>query len=502
MSAFTKVCSLSEVPTGTTKYIELDGHAVLLANVEGELFAVYGKCSHYDLPLENAALCEHRIRCPFHHACFDLKSGKQLEAPGTKDLASYDVKVEEGQVYVKITQETHSEPVSEITPEELPANYIIGGGIAAVNAIIGMREAGFTGTIHLISKEKTLPYDRVNLSKGYLQGGKPADDLPIYPEKWYTNRGVNLMLDTEVLSVDTEKKVIETDSEERRYSQLLIATGGSPRTLKTPGMNLHGVHVIRNLVQAKAVLDAAKKASKAIVIGGGFIGLEVAMSLLKQDVKVTVIAPETTLFEKQWGARVGRLVQQLHEEAGITFQLGRKVAAIRGEASEVNGVEMDNGHQVSADLVVVGIGVEPATDFIAGLEKSSDKGLIADEYLSVGKEVFAAGDIVQYPDPLAGEVRIEHWKVAAQQGRVAGRNMAGAQEKYQMLPYFWSNQQGKNFRYAGHAENWDEITYEGKPEDRKFIASYHKNGNVMAVLGLGMDKELAALAEKMNTPLA
>ncbi|PHI21658.1 hypothetical protein CEQ90_02275 [Lewinellaceae bacterium SD302] len=499
-----KIATTVEIPSGQTSYVEItEDHSILIANVQGQYHAVYGKCSHYNLPLKNAAVCEHRIRCPFHHACFDLRDGTQLETPGIGGLASYELEVEGNDIYVHLPEDWNGHPVIEEAKNDHDEHHvIIGGGVAAANAIYGMREAGCQARITLISAEEKVPYDRTALSKAYLQGNKDAEALPLLPEGWYDQMKVELRLNTRVYEANAIDKTITLEGgEQLTFNKLLIATGGSPRSLSVDGADLENVFTVRNFGESKALLAAAEKAERVVVIGAGFIGLEIAMSLGKHDCHVTVVAPDTTLFEKQWGERVGRYVQSLHEEAGVTFQLGHGVEKLSGEYGKVNSVTMKNGHELSADLVVIGIGVSPNTDFIVGAAMAENGGLAADQYLSVAKDVYAAGDIVEYPDPSSGRVRIEHWKVAGQQGRIAGKNMAtntNGQVPYRSLPYFWSNQQGKNFRYAGHAENWDRIDFDGRPEDGEFIARYFKDGQLMAVLGLGRDQEVAEMVEKMN----
>jgi NADPH-dependent 2,4-dienoyl-CoA reductase/sulfur reductase-like enzyme/nitrite reductase/ring-hydroxylating ferredoxin subunit len=493
-----------EIDPGTTKYIELNqDHSILIVNSDGAFTALYGKCSHYNLPLKDAALCEHRLRCPFHHACFDVRNGSQLEMPGLGGLQQFDLEVEEGDIYVELPEQWNVHPRPEAAENDgKETHLIVGGGVAAVNAIYGMRSAGCKAKVILITAEEELPYDRTALSKAYLQGGKPAEKLPLLPEDWYRSMKVDCWLNTLVRQIDAvNKKLHLEDGRELDFDGLLLATGASPRSLSLPGSELGNIFSVRQLEASKALREAAQPAKQAVVIGAGFIGLELAMSLGKLGCQVTVVAPEAVPFAKQWGERIGRYVQSLHEAAGVTFQLGQRVAGFGGESGKVANVKLENGVEITADIAVVGIGVVPNTDLITGVSRMEDGGLRANEYLEIAPDIYAAGDLVNYPDVQAGRVRIEHWKVAGQQGRIAGHNLASTTKEpvaYRALPFFWSNQQGKNFRYAGHAEQWDEIEYDGRPEDGAFIARYLKNGELMAVLGLGRDAELAAIAEQMN----
>ena len=264
-----------------------------------------------------------------------------------------------------------------------------------------------------------------------------------------------------------------------------------------PGAELRGVHTVRNNEDAERARSETSEGTEVVIIGGSFIGLETAMSLGKRGGKITVVTPEEVLFEKAFGARVGRYIQQLHEEAGVVFELGRKCTSIEG-SERVEGVVLDNGKELPAQVVMIGIGVRPATDFVTGIAYRDDHSLTVDGHLSLHAEgAYAVGDIASYPDR-EGLVRIEHWKVAGQQGRIAGRNMAGRKEAYRMLPYFWSNQQGTNFRYAGHATDYDRVEYDGNPGEGPFLAFYIKDDHVQACLGVKRDGDTAAVAELMH----
>jgi len=500
----TEVLSLSSLPPGHTHQINHGEYKVLLTNVEGTVYAVESKCSHFGLPLENAALHGHSLRCPFHHACFDVRNGKQLEAPGMDGIATFTASVVDEKIFLSKEPTAPAFPVTSqaavATAEAKNEHFsyaIVGGGVAAANAVYGIREHDAEGSIVLITSEDLPPYDRTHVSKALMDGGKDVGDLPLHSEAFYKERGVTLLESTTAERVDVESKTITIPEGTITYDKVLLATGGRPVGLDVPGADLSGIHTIRNARDGKAVREEVTEGTKVVVIGGSFIGLEAAMSLGKQGGDVTVVTPEEVLFKKVFGKRVGEYVRQLHEEAGVKFRLGRKSTSFEGKDS-VNTVVLDNGDRLPAEVVVVGIGVRPATSYLARLATDDDGGVQVDNHLraNVGG-VFAAGDIARYPGR-EGAVRIEHWKVAAQQGRVAGRNMAGAEEPYTMLPFFWSNQQGVNFRYAGHGQDFDEVHFDGTPGEGPFLAFYVKDEHVQAVLGVKRDADTAAIAHLMD----
>ena len=498
----TPVLAFSQLPAGDSHQIDHAGTKVLLVNVAGTVYAVESKCSHFALPLENAAVCDHRIRCPFHHACFDVRDGSQLEAPGMDGLATFAVEIRDGQICVA-DQATPASPTPP-APASAPANEtqfdyaIVGGGVAAANAVEGIREFDREGTIVMITREDLPPYDRTHVSKALLAGGKDVADLPLRSEAYYAKRGVRLLDRSVVKEVNVERRTIDVLGKDvLGYGKVLLATGGTPRQLDLPGSALNDVHLMRRASDGAAVRAKVSKGTKVVIVGGSFIGLEAAMSLGKQGGDITVVTREETLFEGPFGAKVGDWIQSLHEDAGVTFRKGRTVEAINGE-QKLRSVTLDDGSELPADVVVVGIGVTPETSYLTGLAATKDGGVEVDNHLATNvADVWAAGDIARYPDR-EGSVRIEHWKVAAQQGRVAGRNMAGANQPYTMVPYFWSNQQGTNLRYVGHATDYDEVIFDGTPGAGPFIAFYLKGDHCQAALGVKRDADVAVIGERMN----
>ncbi len=493
---------LSNLPPGHMHQLTVGEDDVLLANVDGTIHAVENKCSHFGFALTKGALNGHRVVCPLHHACFDVRTGEQLEAPGMDGIDRFEVTVEDGEIKVgKRVPRPEEEKLAparrrQTSPEHF--DYaIVGGGVAAAYAVEAIRELDRKGTILLLSKEKLPPYDRTHVSKALMDGGKEVSELPLRSTKFYEDHGVTLQTLTRVERVDVHEKEITTNDGVFSYDKVLLATGGKPRRLDVPGADLEGVFTVRKAKDGKQARERVGEGTKVVIIGGSFIGLESAMSLGKQGGDITVVAREEVLFKGPFGERVGKYVQQLHEAAGVTFKLGAEPAELLGDG-KVSGVKLKNGEELPAELVIVGIGVQPATDYLVGLAGQNDGSILVNNHLAADVDgVYVAGDIATYPGR-DGEVRIEHWKVAGQQGRIAGRNMAGKSEPYTMLPYFWSNQQGINFRYAGHATDYDRVIFDGSPGESPFLAFYVKDDAVEAVLGVKRDGETAAISELLE----
>ncbi|MEQ9443497.1 MAG: FAD-dependent oxidoreductase [Cyclobacteriaceae bacterium] len=501
------VATTRDLREGDMKQVAVGETDVLLACIDNQYYAVSAYCTHYGAPLVDGALHGDRVICPWHHACFHLRQGKQCEPPGMDNLPAFEVRVENEQIYVKVPKDAPD----RITPafvERDTANAqvyaVVGGGAAAAYAVEAMREAGYTGRIIMISADEDIPYDRPNASKEYLQDEAPDEWMPLRSSDFYTQHEIE-WLAKEVATVDTQgKKIVFTDDDSIRYDKVLLCTGGKVNTLPVSGANLKGVYTLRSLSDSRTIKEAAKSARKVTVVGSSFIGLEAAMSLQKLNCEVTVVAPEAIPFASRWGEPVGKLIRKLHDENGVHFELETKVREFNGKNGLVETVLLENGKAISTDLVVVGIGVKPATDFLQGVDLADDGGVPVNEYLMAMEDVYAAGDIAQFP--YRGKpTRIEHWRVACQQGRLAGYNMAGKEQAYQSVPFFWTAQQGTNFRYLGHTKDFDRIIYDGSVEEQDFMAYYVKDEKIVAVLGVNRDKAMAAIehlmfAEHMPTP--
>ncbi|MGH7792603.1 MAG: NAD(P)/FAD-dependent oxidoreductase, partial [Thermodesulfobacteriota bacterium] len=347
-----------------------------------------------------------------------------------------------------------------------------------------------------------------NLSKEYLQGKAEDEWMPLRSEEFYNDYGIELMRQKKVTHVDTSSKTISLDSGETlKYDKLLVATGGKARMLNVPGAELKNVFTLRSYDDSDEIIKASENASRVTVVGASFIGMETAFSLTERKLPVTVIAPDSVPFNRVFGKEIGKMFQKQQEEHGVTFKLGAAVAKFEGDG-KVEAVMLENGERTEADLVVVGVGVKPATDFLKGIDLESDGSIKVNKYFCAAQDLYAAGDIARFPDWRTGEhIRIEHWRTAEQQGRIAAHNMVGKETPYSSVPFFWTTQAGLNFRYVGHVKDWDNLIIKGDVSSKEFIAFYVKNNQILAAAGNERDKEMAAIEElmrlkKMPTPEA
>ena len=496
----TPVCRIDDLADGEMKQVKVGEQDVLLARTDGQFYALYPKCTHYQAPLVKGILHGHRLICPWHNACFDVRTGHRLEAPALNALPTYTVRIDDEQVFVQITTDKDAVENPMVAPD--PANaetfVIVGGGGAAEFAAEGMREGGVTGKIVMLTASSETPYDRPNCSKNYLQGEAPDEWMPLRAADFYQAHGIDVRTSQRVVSLDAATKTIELASGETlTYTKALVAPGGKPNELPIPGVELAGVYSLRSLHNSQELRELGKQHMKFVIIGSSFIGLEGAMSLRKLGSEIDVVGTESVPFETILGDKIGKVVQGWHEKEGIRFHLDCKVKAIEGDGS-VQRVVLDNGETIDADVVLLGVGVKPQTGFLKGVKLADDGGVVTDEYLQIADDLYAAGDIAQYPTS-DGSQRIEHWKVAGQQGHVAGLTMAGKKEAYQSVPFFWTNQQGTRINYIGHAKKFDEIIYDGDPKnDDSFLAFYVQNNAVKAIAGVKRDPDMAALRELMQ----
>jgi len=504
------VASVDELKDGEMKQVDAGGTSILLARVNGKYYAVGAICPHYGGPLAEGALCGERIICPWHHASFDVKTGDLLEPPSFDALPRYEVKVEGARVNVAVPDEAEDRRTPTMAPRDARqderAFVILGGGAAGYMAAQTLREEGFRGRVLMVTREDRLPYDRPNLSKDYLQGHAEPEWMPLRPDEFFNEHGIEVLRGREATQVDAKAKTIYFKGGDRlAYDALLVATGGEPRALQVAGSDLKNVLTLRSFADSDAIIAAAEQSKRAVVIGASFIGMEAASSLKTRGLEVTVVSPGQAPFEKTLGGAIGALFQKIHEDNGVRFRLGAKVARITGNR-KVEAVVIESGEKIDADLVVVGVGVKPATDFLKGVELSNDGGVVVDEHLQAADGLYAAGDIALFHSSLTGvRQRIEHWRTALQQGRIAARNMAGSAVSYTAVPFFWTRQFDVALLYVGHSTSWDEIIFQGDVSAQNFLAFYVKGNRIRAVAGMNRDRDLAAVEglmrdDRMPTP--
>jgi NADPH-dependent 2,4-dienoyl-CoA reductase/sulfur reductase-like enzyme/nitrite reductase/ring-hydroxylating ferredoxin subunit len=458
---------------------------VLLVQSGNDVFAVGAHCTHYHGPLAEGLIAGESVRCPWHHACFDLRTGEAARAPALSPIACWNVERRDGRIVIKEKRE-QPKPRGPTAKGDAPQKIIIvGGGAAGFAAAEMLRRRDYRGSIVMLSDDDAPPVDRPNLSKDYLAGSAPEDWLPLRPDDFYAENHIDLRLKTKVAGIDLRQRQVTLDGGERlSYDNLLLATGAEPVRLPIPGADQAHVHILRSLADCRAIIDAAKGARRALVIGASFIGLEVAASLRTRGVEVHVAAPEARPMERVFGPALGDFVRALHEEHGVVFHLQDTVTAIDGKRATLK-----SGGTLDADLVVVGVGVRPRLALAEAAGLAVDRGLTVNEYLQTSApEIYAAGDIARWPDRHSGErIRVEHWVVAERQGQTAAANMLGHKERFDAVPFFWSQHYDVQINYIGHAERWDTITVEGDIKAKDCLLRYRRDGRVLAVASIYRD---------------
>lgn len=497
-----KVAHVKDILNGEMKNFPIDDeNEILLAKVNGQFYAVEPKCTHYGAPLANGVLSGDTIVCPWHHACFNVKSGDVIEPPALNSLPSYDVKIKDDEIYVSVPQNPRPHRIPTMVEHDIndKRTYVIaGGGAAGYSAAQAMREAGFQGKIKIITPEKKTPYDRPNLSKDYLQGTAQEEWMPLRDDDFYSKYSIDFLFENSVKKIDKENKEVLLDNGGKvKFDKLLVAAGGIPKSLGIEGEKLQNVFTLRSFASCDEIIEASKDAENIAIIGSSFIGMETAYSLKERTGKsVTIIAREEVPFAKVFGEEIGKHFKKKHEEKGIAFKTG-KPQKFTGE-KKVSKVILENSVEIPADFVLIGIGVKPATDFLKEFSLEKDGGIKVDEFFKIAEDIYAAGDIVHFPDFYSGEtLRIEHWRTALQQGRTAGFNMAGKETSFSSVPFFWTKQSSK-ISYTGHAKEWDEIITWGNISEENAISFYVKENKVYAVAAIGRAKELAAVQHLMR----
>ncbi len=498
-----RVSDAGQILDGQMAEVDADGTPVLLARVGGRLHACAAKCPHYGAPLATGVLDGTTVVCPWHHARFDVTTGALCDPPALDSLQAYAVEERDGGVFVTITEPAHVPPRAPQGEGDGRLFLILGAGAAAQAAAEALRDAGFSGRIALTTPEAERPYDRTKLSKAYAAGTADDASLPLRDDAFQARHRIETWTGRTAEALDAERKTVRfADGETVHYDACLVATGGTPRRLPIPGADAPGVHVLRSHADARAIAEAAEHATRAVVVGGSFIGMEVASSLTDRGVAVSVVDRSAVPLSAALGTDVGGVFQTAAEEKGVTFHLEADIERIDSGDGGLE-VVLKSGERLRGDLVVLGVGVRPATDFLEGHGfLQDDGGVQTDRALKVADGLWAAGDVAAVGTESGERVRIEHWRLAQQHGRSAAAAMLGSDAPFDGVPFFWTGQFGLSLRSVGHAKKPDETLVVGSLDDRAFVAYAIEGGRAVAAFAVGKDTDAAAFHHLLRRGLA
>jgi apoptosis-inducing factor 3 len=461
---------------------QVDGSELVLARGGDEFFAVGAQCTHYGGPLAEGLLVDHTVRCPWHHACFSLRNGEALRAPALDPIPCWRVERLGDKIFVR----EKLPPAAPKRGAEGPSSVVVvGGGAAGLAAADMLRREGYDGPLTIVSADASPPVDRPNLSKDYLAGTAQEEWIPLRSSDYYRDRRIDLLLNSRVSSLDTKRRrILLEDGKELEFGALLLATGADPLRLPIEGANDAQLHYLRTFDDSKAIIARAASAKRVLVIGASFIGLEVAASLRARGIHVDVVAPDRQPLERVMGAEVGVFIRKLHEAHGVTFHLEQTVSRVSGRT-----VTLSDGKDLGADFIVLGVGVRPSLILAERAGLAIDRGIKVNEYLETSVPgIFAAGDAARWPDPHTGErIRVEHWVVAERMGQVAAKNILSHSEKFDAVPFFWSQHYDVAINYVGHAGKWDAVEIDGNLDARDCSVVYKKGGRTLATVTISRD---------------
>ncbi len=480
----------SQLEPGDKMLGHAKGEPVMLARIGDDYLAIGATCTHYGGPLAEGVIDGETVRCPWHHACFSLRSGEAIRSPALSPVACW--KVERRGNKVVVTDKVERDPLAPTYPVTTDRAHhprevvIIGAGASGSAAAEMLRRCGYDGRVTMIDDDASAPYDRPNCSKDYLAGNAPEEWMALRPDGFYAEHKIDIVR-SRAKRIDTRARTVEFDGRAAlHYDALLLATGAEPVHLPLPGSDLPHVHYLRTLADSRALIEAAKKAQRAVVIGSSFIGLEVAASLRARNLHVEVVAPEAIPLSRILGDYLGGFIRSVHESHEVVFHLGRKPQKIEADA-----VTLDDGTRLAADLVAIGVGVRPRLDLAEQAGLTIDKGVSVDEYLETSVPgIYAAGDIARWPDVHSGQrIRVEHWVLAQRHGQVAARNILGARERFDQAPFFWSAHYDVSINYVGHAEKPDQVKVDGDAEKHDVAVQLVEGAHVAALATIYRDDD-------------
>lgn len=464
------------------------GEPALLVRSGNEYLAIGATCTHYGGPLAEGLVDGATVRCPWHHAKFCLRTGQAVAAPALSAVPSYDLERRDGKVFVTRKRESSATVVERTSGYTPPSSVaIVGAGAGGTCVALELRRQGYAGAVTLIDHETDAPYDRPNLSKDYLAGTLPREALALASRADLEQQHIELLLGRSVTQLDAaSRRLTFEDGSQREFGAIVLAQGSEPVRIEIPGELGPPVYYLRSLEDSERIIKAADGATRVVVIGASFIGLEAAAALRTRGLEVHVVGLEQRPLEHVLGPAFGEFIRALHEQHGVVFHLGTKVVS-----AGLGHVMLENGSRLAADLIVAGIGVRPVTSLAEGAGLTVDKGIVVDASLETASSgIFAIGDSARWPSAHTGSlVRIEHWVLAQRQGQAVARTLMGDRKPFVDVPFFWSQHYDIAINYVGHSERWDRLEMGGTLEAHDCIARYWVGDKLMAVASIFRDRE-------------
>ncbi|XP_037604283.1 apoptosis-inducing factor 3 [Sebastes umbrosus] len=497
------VCLESDLQDGQMMEVEVGHHSVLLARSEGKYSAIGNQCTHYGAPLSKGVISGHTVRCPWHGACFNVHTGDLEEFPGMDCLPCHKVKVQNNKVYVSVNKKTLSEEkrvkrMGAAVPGVTHTILLLGGGAASLICAETLRQENFGGRIIMVTRDELLPYDKTRLSKVM---NVESDTILLRRMEFFHEHDIEVWLRKEVVSVETDKKTVTfDDGSVQSYDHLLISTGCRAKGLDMPGMKLDNVRMLETPEDARQIHSACLGCN-VVLVGTSFVGMEVASYLIGKAFSITVIGSSELPYQNTLGREIGKITMKMLSEKNVKFYMNDNVTEVKGVDGKVKEVVLKSGKVIPADVLIVGIGIKPNSEFLRGSKilMDSKNFVTVDKYMCTSVPgVYCGGDLTTFPLAMAKYqlVNIGHWQMAQAHGRIAALNMLGKATELSSVPFYWTVLLGKTIRYAGYGEGYTDIVVKGKFEDKKFLAFYIKNDEVIAAASLNYDPAVSAVAER------
>ncbi|XP_030009369.1 apoptosis-inducing factor 3-like [Sphaeramia orbicularis] len=500
------VCLESDLKDGQMMEVEVGRHSVLLTRFEGKFNAFGNLCTHYGAPLSKGFISGQRVRCPWHGSCFNLITGDLEEYPGMDCLPCHKVKILNSKVYVSINKKTIRQQkrlkhMGRAEPGVTHTILLLGGGAASLSCAETLRQENYNGRIIMVSRDDLLPYDKTRLSKVM---NVESSSIMLRTKEFYQQYDIEVWLKKEALSVDTDMKTVTFDDGlVQKYDQLLISTGCRAKGLDIPGMQLGNVFMLETPENARQI-HAASVGHKVVLVGSSFVGMEIGSYLIGKASSITIIGSSEQPYQNTLGPEIGKITMKMLSDKNVKFYMNDNVTEVRHENGKVKEVVLKSGKVVPAQVLIVGIGIIPNSEFLRGtkIQMDSKNFVPVDKHMQTNVPgVFCGGDLSTFPLAMAKDhrVNIGHWQMAQTHGRIAALNMLGKQTELNTVPFYWTVLLGKTVRYTGYGEGYTEIVMKGKPEEKKFLALYIKNDQVIAAVSLNFDPAVSAVAERLVT---